>query len=478
MGGDCVSCEGVRDEGVREKKPKRRHTLHDSQDPGHAPFPRVRSSQSDHFLSETTDNGQTQTTKLTFTFSHPTPPHTSHPHSSHYTAPTSQFCCHTPTSVTTATSDGHFTFSNPRHLNYKKQLSAIGGGGGGGGRGERSILSLADTSVPFSPSTLTPSPLTPSPLTPSPPSRTGQLDEAFLVTPFPTLSHAPSRDHTPCLSPDLLEKISSELVEKHHHTPITPHTLTTYTHTHTPTHTNTSTLTTAHLTAVASAMNDSYNLAVGRAGERVEGGRGGGGEGELLPFARPGPLEFGGCAKEEEGEEEEEEGGEEEKKQENRMEKEKEGEEEETEEEEERDGEQEEKKVQEDEKIEEGRDQLTIVTATSRSQFFQKYSVVCRHGNKPVCTSAGSWASPTWPQPPHITPSHVTPSHVTPSHTASHARVHTPFTGVHLKPLKTRGLLQRKFPLTPILPQRPKFTDITSPFPVAGKVWKTRKVNR
>lgn len=366
--GKRMRCEadGGGEEGCRVK---RSHTLYTSKSQeNHTHFRGIRASK-----SETAVRLDCDTTG--FSFSRPTPP------------------CGTPCGAVSvpmvtdevsmvadqSASNRPFTFSNPRkypakqcvvansnitaeeHVSLSKTVAMAADSDGECMFGVSPIPHLPEIPPPPLTTQQTFSfcvPLTPAPRGPPLPS---QLNEGFLQTPFPL---PPSSSP----SPNLLEKISSELVERHKYSLATP-------------------LATPTLlpTNEAATMNTSYKQAIYSQSEHTD----------LLPCVKPGPLEFNAS-------------------------------------------------IERDEDLPEGSKVMQEVT------FSFELNSNGHHGNKRQT-------------PPRVPLSELP---------------RTPAAGIlQLKPPKAP--LQKKFSLTPLLPQGPRFTDLSSPFVTIDRPGKkTPRVSR
>lgn len=321
---------------------KRRHTIYTSKSQeNHTHFGGIRASK-----SETAIRADLKTT-AGFSFSKPTPSRGTPRLPASVPMVTDEVSTATDPSIC----NRPFTFSNPRRYPAKKHMA------GNSNTPELSKTVAMATSdvcsvspIPYLPE-IPPRPLKTkqssfcAPLTPVPrvPPHPTQLNEGFLLTPFPLPPSSPP-------SPNLLEKISSELVERHKYSLATPTLLS---------------------TNEVATMNSSYWQAIYGHSD--------------LPHVNPGGLEFSAS-------------------------------------------------------IEPDEDQLEGSKVMQEVSFSFKLNSNGHHGNKRH-------------SPPRIP---LSPLPVTPAASS-----------LQFKPPKAP--LQRKFALTPLLPQGPRFTDLSSPFLTTGR---------
>lgn len=330
---------------------KRRHTLYTSKSQeGHAHLGGIRASKSETTMRLDSDPRIT----TGFSFSRPTPPCGTPREPMAVPLVTDEVSTVTKPSV----SNRPFTFSNPRK--YPAKQCVVANSNITAQEHVKTVTSsdrvFGVSPIPYLPE-IPPQPLATqqsssfcAPLTPAPrgPPLPRQLNEGFLLTPFP-LPPASSP------SPNLLEKISSELVERHKYSLATPLA--------TPTLLSTNEVAT---------VNSSYQQAIYSQSEL----------GDLLPHVKPGPLEFNAS-------------------------------------------------------IERDEDMLEGSKVMQEVSFSFELNSNSHHGNK----------RHTPPRPPLS----QLPS--------------TPWPAASILQLKPpKAPLQRKFALTPLLLQGPRFTDLSSPF--------------
>lgn len=378
---------------------KRRHTLYSRSHENHTHLGGIRTSKSATTLHTNSDLHNPGTVQG-FSFSRPVPPH--NPPSTPESVPTATDAEIGGVTMVTdpqVTVSRHpFTFSNPRQYPSRKQVVANsnkdgvtikqimrGAASDAGdvceGRGGGSVCGASP--IPHLPELRRPSlavrrssslciPSSPAPCGPLP----SQLNEGFLLTPFPP-SPPPS-------SPNLLEKISSELVERHRYCLATPLTTPTLLPTKEAGH----------------ALNDSYRQAVRARAAKLENP-------DPLALTKPVALEFNAS-------------------------------------------------IEPDDETLEG---SKVIQEVSFS--FELNSATNRHSN-PNNPPGNAHAPRPTPGRTPLSPVHPSLTHRTP----------------HTSTLHPKVPLQRKFALIPLLPQGPRFTDLSSPFITTGRAGKTPKINK
>ena len=405
--GKRMRCE-LGGEGEEERAVKRRHTIYHSSRQGHAQSPGIRASK-----SETTLRQEPSLPAPAFSFSDPTPPRAAQCNLT--SIPMITDTVSTATDAVSSATDAStvanrpFTFSNPRKYPHRVRVVTNSNDSGSCGASvttatetERREWSVVDASpIPHLPEVPLGRPrfgkrgssafsVPPSPLPPH--TLPSQLNEGFLLTPFP----APSPP-SPSDSPNLLEKISSELVERHRYSLTTP------------------LVTPIFLTAKEAglAMNDSYVKAV-QIRENLD-------KPDALPLAKPVTLDF-------------------------------------------------DTSIEPDDEPPMGSKVIQEVSLTFELNPHKSSQLPCSchsnssqcgcHSNKPTGNDSPCAAhqSPLAPPPLPLQPSIRTTNTIL------------------LRPPKAP--LQRKFALTPLLPQTPKFTDISSFTTTNSRPGKTPKPNR